>query len=128
MKPASLRLMGMFVTSFQCRPSLGPIPCDGRELSAPNFSRGGKEKTGPCVQVSDCWSGCLRDWLLSCLSWSGDRTWGTLDAWGPLKTRRTWTSGCCSRGLVVQHTEDSTARRTQRRGEHVTHHINLHNI
>lgn len=75
MKSASLKLIWMFVISCQCRPSLDTAPRDGRERSAPNFSRGGRDKTGPCVQYSDCWGGCPRDWLRSCLSWSGDRTW-----------------------------------------------------
>ena len=101
MKSASLRLMGMFITSFQCRPSLGTMPHDGREFSAPNFSWGGRDKTGPCVQCSDYWGGCLRDWLLSCSLGVVIGAGMCPRCLGSLKTRRSWTSGCCFQGPVV---------------------------
>lgn len=40
-----------------------------------------------CVLHSSFSGSFLREWLLSCLSQSTDRTQHTLDIWGPLKTK-----------------------------------------
>lgn len=58
-----------------------------------------------CIQHSSFSVGYPRDWFLSLPSQSVDGTWHILDAWGPLRTKKSWVTCCCSIGPMTQQTE-----------------------
>lgn len=90
---------GNIVASFHCSPSPGTVPRDWRELPAPIFSLGRERQDGtigPMFWLLGA-EASLRDWLLSHLSWTSDRTHNALDAWGPLKTGKSCSRGPCTR-------------------------------
>lgn len=49
------------------------------------------------------------DWLLCLLSQHADGVWHPLDAWRPLRTKKSKAVCCCSKGPVLPLTEADTA-------------------
>lgn len=65
----------------------------------------GEEKTRTCLHHSGFSGGFLRSWLLSCLSQSVDGPSILQMAVGPLWTKRSCVTCCCSRRPMAQQTK-----------------------
>ena len=81
-----------------------PLPAarcriSGRKPPTPGFSPR-RERVGTCVQCFSFSGSYPRDWFLYHLFQSPE-IWHSLDAWGLLKIKKSWTASCCPRGPAV---------------------------
>lgn len=72
-----------------------------------------KDSAEVCVQCPKFSGSHQRDWFLYHLFQSTEESWRSLKAWGLLRTEKSRTACCCSRGPTVQQTDTRGSKRLQ---------------